>query len=71
MIMFIFFVPLVFMGAFFMLNLTLAVINSKFTEAHHAQEEADAEEAKNATKRAHIENELESATNSKDEMSIN
>jgi len=41
-IMFIFFVPLVFMGAFFMLNLTLAVINSKFTEAHHEQQMDDA-----------------------------
>ena len=29
-----YFVPLVFVGAFFLLNLTLAVINSKFTEAH-------------------------------------
>jgi hypothetical protein len=29
-----FFVPLVLIGAFFLLNLTLAVINSKFTEAH-------------------------------------
>jgi hypothetical protein len=31
---FIFFVPLVFVGAFFLLNLTLAVIKSKFTEEH-------------------------------------
>lgn len=29
-----FFVMLVFIGAFFLLNLTLAVINSKFNEAH-------------------------------------
>lgn len=29
-----YFLPLVFIGAFFLLNLTLAVINSKFTEAH-------------------------------------
>ena len=29
-----FFVPLVFIGAFFLLNLTLAVIKSKFTDAH-------------------------------------
>lgn len=35
--MFLFFVPLVFIGAFFLLNLTLAVINSKFTEAHKEQ----------------------------------
>jgi len=31
----IYFLPLVFIGAFFLLNLTLAVINSKFTEAHN------------------------------------
>ena len=30
----IFFVPLVIIGAFFLLNLTLAVIKSKFTDAH-------------------------------------
>lgn len=41
---FFFFIPLVFMGAFFLLNLTLAVINSKFTEAHHEQEAKDAAE---------------------------
>ena len=29
---FMFFVPLVFIGAFFLLNLTLAVINSSFNE---------------------------------------
>eukprot|EP00347_Sterkiella_histriomuscorum_P003601 403363663 len=34
-----FFIPLVFIGAFFLLNLTLAVINSKFTEAHKRQTE--------------------------------
>jgi hypothetical protein len=32
---FVFFVPLVFIGAFFLLNLTLAVIKSKFTEKHN------------------------------------
>lgn len=32
---FLFFVPLVFVGAFFLLNLTLAVIKSKFTEEHN------------------------------------
>jgi len=36
-IIFIFFFPLVLIGAFFLLNLTLAVINSKFTEAHKKQ----------------------------------
>ena len=27
--------PLIFIGAFFLLNLTLAVINSKFNDEHH------------------------------------
>lgn len=31
---FLYFVPLVIIGAFFLLNLTLAVINSKFNETH-------------------------------------
>lgn len=38
-----YFLPLVFLGAFFLLNLTLAVINSKFTEAHNQQEADDQE----------------------------
>jgi len=33
-LIFIYFLPLVFIGAFFLLNLTLAVINSEFTKAH-------------------------------------
>ena len=33
---FFFFIPLVFIGAFFLLNLTLVVIKSKFTEEHEA-----------------------------------
>ena len=40
---FFYFLPLVFIGAFFLLNLTLAVINAKFTEAHHKQQAQDAE----------------------------
>jgi len=43
-IIYLFFVPLVFIGAFFLLNLTLAVINSSFTETHkrhQAQEQDD------------------------------
>ena len=35
----IFFIPIVFIGAFFLLNLTLAVIKSKFTEEHHKNKE--------------------------------
>ncbi|CDW88937.1 cation channel family protein [Stylonychia lemnae] len=33
-LLFLVFIPLVFIGAYFLLNLTLAVINFKFTEAH-------------------------------------
>ena len=36
---FLFFVPLVFIGAFFLLNLTLAVINAKFNQAHKEHSE--------------------------------
>ena len=36
---FLYFVTLTFLGAFFMVNLTLAVINNKFTEAHNFYEE--------------------------------
>ena len=41
---FFFFIPLVFIGAFFLLNLTLAVINSKFTEAHKKETEKNRQE---------------------------
>jgi predicted membrane protein len=33
----IYFIPIVFIGAFFLLNLTLAVIKSKFTEEHKSK----------------------------------
>lgn len=69
-ILFIYFVPLVFIGAFFLLNLTLAVINSKFTEAHKEQHNADEQEQKEQNKRSNIDNELDNALNKKDEMSI-
>jgi len=46
---FIFFIPLVFIGAFFLLNLTLAVIKSKFSEAHDAKA-AKAESSKGIDK---------------------
>lgn len=34
-LVFLIFIPLVFIGAYFLLNLTLAVINFKFNEAHN------------------------------------
>ena len=49
-LIFLYFLPLVFIGAFFLLNLTLAVINSKFTEAHHEQQAKD-EAAKSRQKK--------------------
>jgi hypothetical protein len=36
----VFFIPLVFIGAFFLLNLTLVVIHSKFSDEHEANKEA-------------------------------
>jgi preprotein translocase subunit SecG len=41
---FLFFIPLVLIGAFFLLNLLLAVINSKFTEEHKKQQQKDLDE---------------------------
>ena len=68
---FMFFLPLVLIGAFFLLNLTLAVINSKFTEEHNKQQKKDLDALK--TSKPGIsqgDNELEQAMKSKDEMSI-
>ena len=59
-----------FKDSFFLLNLTLAVINSKFTEAHNEQQKADQEALREASHLAVIDNELEDAMNKKDEMSI-
>ena len=36
---FIYFYPIIFIGAFFLLNLTLAVIKAKFTEEMNAKQE--------------------------------
>jgi len=36
-VIYVFMIPLVFIGAFFLLNLTLAVINSSFNETHKKQ----------------------------------
>lgn len=61
--------PLVFIGAFFLLNLTLAVINSEFTKAHkeHQAQEASMQ---HSTKTILIDNELEGSMDQKDELSI-
>jgi len=34
-----FFIPIIFIGAFFLLNLTLAVIKIKFTEEHQSKKD--------------------------------
>ena len=72
---FIYFLPLVFIGAFFLLNLTLAVINSKFTEAHHEQQDKD--EALQAAARKieagddnQGDEDIENLKESKDDLSI-
>ena len=67
----IFFVPLVLIGAFFLLNLTLAVINSKFTEAHKKQQEKDAKELRDlAMAKSGLEQDLDSIKNAKDYYTI-
>jgi len=65
----IYFLPLVFIGAFFLLNLTLAVINSKFTEAHkeHAAQE---QKLKERSMGINDLDEMDRELTSKDEMSI-
>jgi hypothetical protein len=68
--MFLFFVPLVFIGAFFLLNLTLAVINSKFTEAHKEQQMADKEAIREAGQMNFVDNVDADVMKGKDEMSI-
>ncbi len=54
MIVFLYFIPLVFIGAYFMLNLTLAVINYKFNEAHKFYQEK--KRIENAKKQRQINN---------------
>lgn len=61
---------IVFVGAFFLLNLTLAVINSKFTEAHNEQQEKDRALMEQQTSKGDGDNDMDSALNQKDEMSI-
>ena len=39
-VIYLFMIPLVFIGAFFLLNLTLAVINSSFNETHKRHQAA-------------------------------
>jgi preprotein translocase subunit SecG len=70
----IYFTIIVFAGAFFLLNLTLAVINSKFTEAHNAHAETKNNDVVDTSQ--YNDDDMEMAAipnapnNSKDDMSI-
>jgi preprotein translocase subunit SecG len=54
-----YFTIIVFAGAFFLLNLTLAVINSKFTEAHNSHQSNEKDK---------LSDNLKSISNEDDEM---
>lgn len=64
-----YFVPIVFCGSFFLLNLTLAVINSKFTEAHNDHKN-QTEAASNQIEDGIQDDQMDAALNSKNEWSI-
>jgi len=66
----IYFTLIVFGGAFFMLNLTLAVINSKFSEAHSAQLSSDAHGGVPKNTDELHDNELDNALHQQDAMTI-
>ena len=65
-----YFVPIVFIGSFFLLNLTLAVINSKFTEASKLQENEAAKQRKDELSGGLEDDQIERSLGKNDEMSI-
>lgn len=70
-IAFVIFITMILTGAFFLLNLLLAVINSKFTEAHNAHQAQ--EKADKLKKSRHVQfddDEMDNALNNKDEWTI-
>jgi hypothetical protein len=73
-IMCVYFILVVLLGAFFLLNLTLAVINSAFSKAQEDQQSKDAAElqaSENGGKGGNMrDEEFESAMNKKDQFSI-
>lgn len=73
-LIFIYFLPLVFIGAFFLLNLTLAVINSKFTDAQHEQQAKDELEMQNKGQISNegkpVDNEMATALSMREEITI-
>jgi hypothetical protein len=69
-IIYIMFLPMVLLGAFFLLNLTLAVINSKFTESHNRQQELDRIELREAEIGQMGNDDVEEVTNMTDELTI-
>lgn len=66
----IFFLLIVLCGAFFLLNLTLAVINTAFNDANREAAQADAAAAKDGMNPLGKDDELENAMNKKDQFSI-
>jgi preprotein translocase subunit SecG len=65
-----YFIPLVFIGAFFLLNLTLAVINSEFTKATKEQKAKDEEEKHTKNAADDSDDEMDRALTDKDKWSI-
>jgi hypothetical protein len=66
----IYFLLIVLAGAFFLLNLTLAVINTAFNDANREAAQADANAARDGMNPLAKDNELENAMNKKDQFSI-
>ena len=65
------FITMILLGAFFLLNLLLAVINSKFTEAHNEHLAQEAALKLKKAKQGHFdEDEMDQAIQNKDEMTI-
>jgi len=54
-----FFMPLIFIGAFFLLNLTLAVINSRFNDVHNKTKHSHLKKGKSATSKEALEDRKE------------
>lgn len=65
------FIVMILTGAFFLLNLLLAVINSKFTEAHNEHQQQEQADKLKKARNAHLDDdEMDNALNNKDEWTI-
>lgn len=68
---FVLFIIMILTGAFFLLNLLLAVINSKFTEAHNEHQQQEQADKLKKARNAHLDDdEMDNALNNKDEWTI-